>query len=129
MSKLPEIKRCRKIARTRLFKVEELKLRFANGEERTYERLGHFGTEHRGVMIVPLVDDNHFMMIREYAVGTEDYQLTLPKGLAEPGETLTEGGNRELKEEIGYGARQWHDLIDFTLSPNYMTRQIHVLGG
>ena len=33
----------------------------------------------------------------------------------------------ELKEEIGYGAREWHDLSDFTLSPNYMTRQIHVL--
>ena len=127
MKKQPVIKSCREISRTRLFKVEELELQFSNGEERIYERLGHFSEEHRGVMVVPLVDDQHFMLIREYAAGTEDYQLTLPKGLAEPGETLIEGGDRELKEEIGYGAREWHDLSDFTLSPNYMTRRIHVL--
>lgn len=127
MAELPEIKNCREIARTRLFKVEELALRFSNGEERIYERLGHFARGHRGVMMVPLVDDNHFILIKEYAAGTEDYQLTLPKGLAEAEESLIEGGNRELKEEIGCGAREWHALTDFTLAPNYMTRRIHVL--
>ncbi len=84
----PEIRSCREIARTRLFRVEELDIKFSNGEERIYERLGEFDTGHQGVMVVPLVDHQHFMMIREYAAGTEDYQLTLPKGLAEPGETL-----------------------------------------
>ncbi|MFK0570634.1 ADP compounds hydrolase NudE [Endozoicomonas sp.] len=123
----PEIRSCREIARSRLFRVEELDIRFSNGVERIYERLGEFDTGHRGVMVVPLVDGQHFMMIREYAAGTEDYQLTLPKGLAEPGETLEEGGNRELKEEIGVGAHQWHHLGDFTLSPNYMTRKIHIM--
>ncbi len=124
---LPEIRSRREITRTRLFKIEELDIRFSNGEERLYERLGDFDTGHRGVMVVPLIDSQHFMMIREYAAGTESYQLTLPKGLVEPGESLEEGGNRELKEEIGFGARQWQSLGDFTLSPNYMTRKIHVL--
>ena len=123
----PEIRSCREIARTRLFRVEELDIKFSNGEERIYERLGEFDTGHQGVMVVPLVDHQHFMMIREYAAGTEDYQLTLPKGLAEPGETLEEGGNRELKEEVGFGAHCWHHLGDFTLSPNYMTRSIHIM--
>lgn len=123
----PKIRSCREIARTRLFRVEELDIKFSNGEERIYERLGEFDTGHQGVMVVPLVDHQHFMMIREYAAGTEDYQLTLPKGLAEPGETLEEGGNRELKEEVGFGAHYWHHLGDFTLSPNYMTRSIHIM--
>ncbi|KEI73439.1 ADP compounds hydrolase NudE [Endozoicomonas elysicola] len=123
----PEIQSCREIARTRLFRVEELDIKFSNGEERIYERLGEFDTGHQGVMVVPLIDHQHFMMIREYAAGTEDYQLTLPKGLAEPGETLEEGGNRELKEEVGFGAHCWHHLGDFTLSPNYMTRSIHIM--
>lgn len=82
-----------------------------------------FETGHRGVMVVPLVDHQHFMIIREYLAGTEDYQLTLPKGLAEPGEPLQEVGNRELKEEIGFGARYWHHLGDFSLSPNYNETQ------
>ena len=125
--KKPEIRACREIARTRLFRIEELDIQFSNGEERIYERLGEFETGHRGVMVVPLIDHQHFVMIREYAAGTEDYQLTLPKGLAEPGETLEEGGNRELKEEIGFGAHSWHHLGDFTLSPNYMKRSIHIM--
>lgn len=127
MVEKPEIRACREVARTKLFRIEELDLRFSNGEERTYERLADYGSGHRGVMVIPLLDDHRFIMIKEYAAGTEDYQLTLPKGLVEPDESLVEGGNRELKEEIGQGANEWHHLTDFTLSPNYMTRSIHVM--
>lgn len=125
--KKPDIIQCRELARTRLFRVEELQLKFSNGVERTYERLGRFEHGQRAVMIVALVDKNRFLMIREYAAGTGDYQLSLPKGLVEAGETLMEGANRELKEETGYGARQWHELTSFTLSPNYMCNSIHVV--
>ncbi|WP_422136295.1 ADP compounds hydrolase NudE [Endozoicomonas sp. ALD040] len=125
MSEKPVIKACREIARTRLFRIEELDLKFSNGVERTYERLGSFGTGHQAVMVVPLLDNHRFLMIREYAGGTEDYQLTLPKGLVEPEESLQQGGNRELKEEVGYGARQWKYLSSFTQSPNYMKSRIH----
>lgn len=124
--KKPQILACREVARSRLFRVEELELKFSNGVERTYERLGSFGTGHQAVMVVPLLDNNRFLMVKEYASGTEDYQLTLPKGLVEPGEDLFEGGNRELKEEAGYGAHQWEYLTEFTLSPNYMQNRIHV---
>ena len=127
MAEKPVIKACREVTRSKLFRIEELDLRFSNGEERTYERLGSHNSGRRGVMVLPMVDDHRFIMIKEYAAGTEDYQLTLPKGLVEPGETLIEGGNRELKEEIGYGARDWHDVGDFTLSPNYMSHRIHVM--
>ncbi len=127
MNEKPEITACREIARTRLFRVEELEMKFSNGVERTYERLAGFNTGHRAVMVVPLLDDNRFIMIREYASGTEDYQLTLPKGLVEPDESLVEGGNRELKEEVGYGAREWQELTEFTLSPNYMSSRINVM--
>ncbi|WP_257287465.1 NUDIX domain-containing protein, partial [Endozoicomonas sp. SESOKO2] len=46
-------------------------------------------------------------------------------GLVEPEESLEEGGNRELKEEVGYGARHWKYLSAFTQSPNYMKSRIH----
>ena len=127
MLEKPIIKTCREIACSRLFRIEELQLRFSNGVERTYERLGSFRLGHQAVMIVPLLNNNRFLMIREYASGTENYQLTLPKGLVELGEKLIEGGNRELKEEVGYGARQWKYLSNFTVSPNYMQNHIHTL--
>ncbi|WP_067515285.1 ADP compounds hydrolase NudE [Endozoicomonas ascidiicola] len=122
----PLIRSRRELARTKLFSIEALDIQFSNGEERIYERLGEFNTGHRGVMVVPLLDDGRFMMIQEYAAGTEDYQLTLPKGLVEPGETLEAGANRELMEEIGFGARAWFDMGELTLSPNYMKRKIHL---
>ncbi|HAC70034.1 MAG TPA: ADP compounds hydrolase NudE, partial [Pseudomonas sp.] len=40
------------VAKSRLFTVEEMQLRFANGEERTYERLANKGTGHGAVMVV-----------------------------------------------------------------------------
>ncbi len=70
-------------------------------------------------MIVPIVDD-HLILICEYAVGTESYELGFSKGLIDPGESVYEAANRELKEEVGFGANDltffvrssaWHRLI------------------
>ncbi|WP_426415670.1 ADP compounds hydrolase NudE [Aestuariirhabdus sp. LZHN29] len=126
MSK-PKVLGSREVARTRLFRIEEMELRFSNGVERTYERLVGFNTGHAAVMVLPLLDDDHFVMIEEYAAGTEDYQLTLPKGLVEPGEALFDGANRELMEEAGYGAKKLELLTELTLSPNYMTHRMNVV--
>ena len=127
MKKLPEITDVQEVTRSALFRVERLQLQFSNGEERTYERLAGFGSGHQAVMVVPLLDDNRFVMIEEYAAGTEDYQLSLPKGLVEAGEELFDGANRELKEEAGFGAHKLEHLTEFTLSPNYMTHRMQVV--
>ena len=58
----PEILKRELVAESRLFKVESLHLRFANGEERIYERMqgGHRGA----VMVVPLLDDQTLLLVR-----------------------------------------------------------------
>src|SRR5690606_29783356 len=90
------------VASSRLFRVEELQLRFSNGVERTYERLASRGTGYGAVMVVAMRDDCHALLVEEYCGGTDDYQLSLPKGLVEPGEDVLAAANRELKEEAGY---------------------------
>ena len=110
------------VARSRLFAVEELQLRFSNGVERTYERLvGKAG--YGAVMVVAMADAEHALLVEEYCAGTDDYQLSLPKGLIEPGEEVLDAANRELKEEAGYGARQLDTLRALTLAPTYMSHQ------
>jgi ADP-ribose diphosphatase len=118
----PEILKVTPTAKSRLFQVEELELRFSNGVERTYERLASRG---RGaVMIVAVDESDHVILIREYAGGIDDYTLTLPKGLVDPGEDLPTAADRELKEEAGFGARNLHILKEMTAAPNYMGHKL-----
>ena len=122
MPKKPEILKVTATARSRLFQVEEVELRFSNGAERTYERLANRG---RGaVMIAAIDEDDHVLLIKEYAVGLEDYLLTLPKGLIDPGEDALQAANRELKEEAGFGANRLQTIKELTAAPNYMGHRI-----
>lgn len=120
----PEILNVEAVARSRLFTVEAVDLVFSNGARRVYERMKP--SEREAVMIVPIVDD-HLILIQEYAVGLESYELGFPKGLIDPGETPLEAANRELKEEIGYGAEQLDTLGKLTLAPSYFSSKMNIL--
>jgi len=121
----PEILAQRTVARSRLFQIEELDLRFSNGELRTFERLASRGPG--AVLVVPMLDDQTVLLIREYAAGLERYELTLPKGLIDPGETAVQAANRELMEEVGYGARQLTPLTTLSLAPGYLAHQTQII--
>jgi ADP-ribose diphosphatase len=125
MSKKPRILSAQTIARTRFFHVEELGLEFANGTVVNYERLN--ASPHGAVLVVPMLDEDTVLLIREYAAGVHRYELGLPKGLIEPGETVLEAANRELMEEVGYGARNLRHLTSFTLAPGYFAHVTHVV--
>ncbi|WP_346799062.1 ADP compounds hydrolase NudE [Halomonas sp. Bachu 37] len=121
----PSILKRTSVAKSRLFHVESLDLRFSNGEERVFERLT--GADRGAVMIVAMPDPEHVLLIREYAAGFEDYVLTLPKGLVDPGEDVITAGNRELMEECGFGARCIEPLVELSLAPNYMRHRMQVV--
>lgn len=115
----PEILATSVVAKSRLFTIESLDLRFSNGEERTYERMKP--SNRGGVMIVPVTTQGDLLLIREYCAGTERYELGFPKGLIDPGENPQQAGNRELKEEIGMGANHWTALKQVVLAPSYFS--------
>ena len=121
----PQILSRHSVAKSRLFHIESLDLRFSNGEERTFERLT--GKDHGAVMIIAMPDPDHVLLIREYAAGFEDYVLTLPKGLVDPGEDIITAANRELMEECGFGAHNIEPLVELSLAPNYMRHRMQVL--
>lgn len=121
----PEILNADIVAQSRLFKIEQLELQFSNGVLRTYERMRSSG---RGaVMIIACPDDEHFYLVREYCAGTHDYQLGFPKGLIDPGEDALVAANRELKEEIGFGARRFVQLKSLALAPGYFNATMHIV--
>ena len=103
--KKPDILNVETVAKSRLFTVEAVDLAFSNGARRIYERMKP--SEREAVMIVPIIDD-HLVLIEEYAVGLESYELGFPKGLIDPGETVNQAADRELKEEAGFEIGRAH---------------------
>lgn len=113
------------VAQSRLFKVEQLELEFSNGVQRIYERMR--GSGRGAVMIVACPDADTLYLIQEYCAGTDDYQLGFPKGLIDPGEDVLTAANRELKEEIGFGAKRFIPLKSLALAPGYFNATMHIL--
>lgn len=107
------------------YRMERLDLEFGNGERRLYERL--HGRGHGAVAVVPMLDAETVLLIREYAAGVHRYELGLVKGRIDAGETPEQAANRELMEEAGYGARDVRVLRGLTLAPTYMSHQTHLV--
>ena len=125
MRKPPICSKRTTVARSRLFEIERLSLQFSNGAKREYERLSC--QDLAAVLIVPMLDDDHFLLVREYACGTERYELGFPKGLLDRGETAVEAANRELMEEVGLGAKRITPLTQLSSSPNYFGLLVDVV--
>lgn len=107
------------------YSLESLHLEFSNGERRLYERL--HSRSPGSVIIAAMPDADTVLLIREYAVGTHRYELGLPKGRMDAGESILEAANRELKEEVGMGSRALTCLRPLTLAPTHMSNAIHLV--
>ena len=103
------------------YRVEHLDLEFSNGERRRFQRM--HGRGHGAVVVVPMLDDDTVLLVREYAAGMHRYELGLVKGRIDAGETPLQAADRELKEEAGYGARSLLALRELTLAPTYMSHE------
>lgn len=125
MREKPEILKKATLAKTRLFHVEQVELKFSNGVVTSYERLSSGSTG--AVLVVPLRDDHTVLLIREYAAGVHRYELALPKGRVEEGENLLDAANRELMEEVGFGARNLCHISSMTLAPGYFGHTTHIV--
>jgi len=123
--KLPTIHQTKVVASSRLFKIEAIDLEFSNGEKRQYERLVSQGVG--AVLIVPVLDDNTILLIREYAAGTERYELGFPKGKVEKGEAVLDAANREIMEEVGYESANLSVMKSLSLAPGYLGHVTHII--
>ncbi|KXI30143.1 ADP compounds hydrolase NudE [Paraglaciecola hydrolytica] len=121
---LPQIHQRKVIAQSGLFKIEQLELEFSNGEKRQFERMA--GSGRGAVMIVPFINEHEFLLVREYAAGTHSYQLGFPKGLIDPGESAMVAANRELKEEVGYGAQELIALHTVSMAPAFFDAKMEI---
>ena len=125
MKRHPEILATQTLAKTRLFHIEQVDLQFANGARVQFERM--CGSPQGAVLIIPMLDADTVVLIREYAAGTGRYELALPKGRIGVDEPILDAANREIREEIGYAARKLEHLTSMTLAPGYSSQTTHIV--
>ena len=84
--------------------------------------------EHPGaVAIVALDDDDQVLLIRHYRHPVGHLLWEIPAGLRDvPGEHPRATAERELLEEAGYRASDWHGLADFFSSPGIITERLQI---
>jgi ADP-ribose pyrophosphatase len=59
-----------------------------------------------GPMIIPQIDENHFLVLKEWRYPIKDWTYCFPAGgVNGPDEPMLEAAKRELKEETGVVAR------------------------
>jgi len=112
-------------SKSRLFTIEQVDLQFSNGQQHQYERIISPGAG--AVLIIPVVDNENVIMIREYSVGTERYELVFPKGKIDDNENIHQAANRECMEEIGYRATKLTTLCEMTIAPGYLGFITHII--
>ncbi|MER3402173.1 MAG: ADP-ribose pyrophosphatase [Armatimonadota bacterium] len=97
-------------------------VRLPNGHIARREIVEHHGA----VAIVPLIDSETVLLIRQYRQAVGEVLLEIPAGTLEPGESPDACAHRELEEETGYQAQQMRRLFRQYLAPGYSQEVLHV---
>lgn len=125
MRKKPILSNITNIATTKFFNIQSMDVEFSNGEKRQYECLKPPGNG--AVLVIPMLDDETVLMIYEYSGGTDRYELALIKGKIDDCETPLDAANRELIEEIGYGAKRLTYMKTMSIAPGYQSNVTHII--
>jgi ADP-ribose pyrophosphatase len=79
------------------------------------------------VAVLALDEQDRVLMIRQYRHPVARQLWEIPAGLRDvTGEALVDTARRELLEETGYVAREWHALIDSYSSPGIITERMRI---
>ena len=81
------------------------------------------------VAVLPLLDDERLVLIRNYRYTIGKELLELPAGTLEADETPEQCALRELEEETGYRAARLEPLCEFYTTPGICTERMRVFLG
>ena len=111
------------LLRSRMVTVRTDKVRFHDDQLAERDVVIHPGA----VGVLALDDADLVLMIRQYRHPVGRLLWEIPAGLRDVrGEDPWRTAQRELAEEAGYRARDWHALADYFSSPGYSTERLRI---
>ena len=104
----------------RVFDVDRDRVRMPNGREVTVDIVRHT----KSVVLVPIPEPQHVILIRQYRYAINQFLWELPAGSVDPGETPEQAARRECHEEIGQVPDTIVRLAAFVPTPGYCDEEM-----
>ena len=76
--------------------------------------------------MVPMLNNQEVVLIKQYRHANREFIWEIPAGTLDPNESPLNCARRELIEEIGYSATDWHQLGTITPLPGCSDEHIHI---
>ena len=76
--------------------------------------------------MVPMLNNGEVVLIKQYRHAIREFIWEIPAGTLDPDESPITCARRELIEEIGYSATDWHQLGTITPLPGCSDERIHI---
>jgi ADP-ribose pyrophosphatase len=105
-----------------VFSIESGMLREPGGVRARRDILRHSGS----VAVLPVHDDHRVTLVRQYRCAFTKLVIELPAGRIDGGETALQAAKRELREEVGFGARRWERLVRILPSPGFCDETVTI---
>jgi ADP-ribose pyrophosphatase len=106
----------------RVFNLVEENYTLENGVTSDMDFIQHPGA----AAMVPMINNQEVILIKQYRHAIREFIWEIPAGTLDPGESPLSCARRELIEEIGYSATDWHPLATITPLPGCSDERIHI---
>ena len=104
----------------KVFEIDRDQVRMPNGREVTVDIVRHA----RSVVLLPIPEAGHIILIRQYRYPVRRWLWELPAGSVDPGEEPEAAAARECHEEIGQVPDTIVRLGAFLPTPGYCTEEM-----
>jgi ADP-ribose pyrophosphatase len=112
----------RKVFEGPVFSVESGIVDEPGGVRARRDIIRHSGS----VAVLPVHDDGRVVLVRQYRCAFGKNLIELPAGRIDAGETALHAAKRELREEVGLGARKWERLLRIIPSPGFCDEAVTI---
>jgi 8-oxo-dGTP pyrophosphatase MutT (NUDIX family) len=110
------------IHKGKVFELIRENVTLENGTTTDVEFIEHPGA----TAVIPFLDAKRIVLLKQYRHALKKHIWEIPAGTLDPQEEIIRCARRELIEETGYSATQWHKLGEITPVPGYSDERIHI---
>lgn len=97
-------------------------LEYPSGNRTLREIVEHPG----GAVVLCVFENSEIILVKQYRHPFAKEVIELPAGKLDKGEDPLVCAQRELREETGYGAKQWNKLTSIYTTPGFCNEILHI---